>query len=482
MPLSFAERSKIKVKAAYTRITLTRVTIAFFLFSFVHCFAQGIIQSFMLSIDSEFGHLLDEIVHTAEIPFENITFLEGSLGHLRLQMCNDIPHGQSPYPCMDIFRSDVDVHNVTGSNISLSTINPGPHLSAQRNKSNGITVIVHSEQGPAIALIPQCAQILVYPAQELHNFRREDVTWIVLQFWLFAVSVIALVSDSVPHTLTVLGARALATGWSMYAIWRSRYWERKIQQLVSDPGTPCSVDLFPSFFPTRLAYEIADLVLNCTALLIAGYLSWTLLRVYTNSSFKCVGAPKHITRIHKFCNAVQACLQLELFVLTAAMSLWLDQLLNTALRDISAHTVVYDALVGITTVLLVPWITLGWYAIHREMKRAMVAFIGIALFYFIGWGLMFYSIIYRWTFVQWPLLSGFTVVSFILLAASISLGLICRMNFGKGLAEYLHAESVLESSNFAPEVFEHDVEKSPTKFDEGFSLNQPLPTSILRFT
>lgn len=136
-------------------------------------------------------------------------------------------------------------------------------------------------------------------------------------------------------------------------------------------------------------------------------------------------------------------------MLTAAMSLWFDQLLNTALRELSAHTKVYDALVGSTIVVRVPYVTIlnryqhalftatpsmdhlgmygsinsvlwfsdpfkGWYAIHREMKRTMVVFLAIALFFLtgqlsirtghnriltsslLGWGLMFYSIIYRW--------------------------------------------------------------------------------------
>lgn len=50
----------------------------------------------MLSVDSEFGSLLQGIVRTAEIPFKNVAFVEGSLGHLRLQLCDDIPVRLSP--------------------------------------------------------------------------------------------------------------------------------------------------------------------------------------------------------------------------------------------------------------------------------------------------------------------------------------------------------------------------------------------------
>jgi hypothetical protein len=57
--------------------------------------------------------------------------------------------------------------------------------------------------------------------------------------------------------------------------------------------------------------------------------------------------------------------------------------------------------------------------------------------------------------MQWPYLGCFTVASFVLLIASIILGVICRVNFGKGLKQYLHAEETLESLNFAPDAFAH---------------------------
>jgi len=222
--------------------------------------------------------------------------------------------------------------------------------------------------------------------------------------------------------------------------------------------------LFPSYFTTRQAYDIADLVLSSTALLLSGLLSWNLLKVYKVQSFNRLGAPAHITRIYKFFMAIQACLQLGVFVLVAATSLWVDVLATTSIKEISAHTSVYDSLIIATTILVIPWIVLGWYGVRRENKAMMVTFLGIAFFFVAGWAIMFYSIVYRWTFVQWPFLGCFTVASFILIITSAVLGTICWKNFDLGLAQYLHAEAALASSNFATEVFEHsDVEKA---FDE----------------
>lgn len=92
----------------YARITHNRLTTAFFIFSFVHCFAQGVIQSFLFSIDSEYYDLLNGITTAAGIPSNMTTYLEGPLGNLHLQICHDIPV-KGLHPCFDIFRSTSDI-------------------------------------------------------------------------------------------------------------------------------------------------------------------------------------------------------------------------------------------------------------------------------------------------------------------------------------------------------------------------------------
>lgn len=49
--------------------------------------------------------------------------------------------------------------------------------------------------------------------------------------------------------------------------------------------------------------------------------------------------------------AVLACLQLEAFVLLAAMGLWIDVLINTAIAEISAHTLEYKGLFIATSIV-----------------------------------------------------------------------------------------------------------------------------------
>ncbi|KAJ7778472.1 hypothetical protein B0H16DRAFT_1879104 [Mycena metata] len=455
----------MKLKSTYTQITLNRVTVAFFIFSLTHCFAQGVIQSLLFSVNSEFANLVTQIVQTAEIPLNNITYLEGSPNHWTLHMCYDIPHGQARNPCMVVFQSGVNDIQRTPNLVEQDTIesqsifqdlSQGFGIIPNRDSLGNVTGVtfqpvavpsaLQATAASSVFLNQQCTQILVYPQQVLQNSVREDITFLFLQIWLLGVSTFALAQSSVPHILTALGTRFLITSWSAYiVIYRTNNQASIFQQMVSAPGTPCGVELFPTYFGLRFAYDVADLVLSCSALMLSGLLSWNLLKVYNAHSFnKRVGAPEHVIRIYKYFMAVQAVLQLEVFVLVAATSLWVAVLTGTGISIISQHTAVYKALIIATT---------GWYGVRREQKRMMISFLAISFVFVSGWGIMFYSIVYRWSFLQWPYLGCFTVASFILIIAGMILGTICWRNFDLGLREYLNAESALASLNFAPEVF-----------------------------
>jgi len=290
----------MKLKSAYTQVTLNRVTVAFFLVSVVHCFAQGITQSFLFSIDSQYAGLLTDIVHAAEIPLRNMTFLEGSSHRYTLRMCDNFPHGQSPYPCTVVFQSGVDdVHNSSGTEAASHSDLTDSSVPDSAGNISGVNF--RSSAGVPTLLSKQCTQILVYPQQILQKAVVEDITFILFQFWLLSVSLFAMARTSIPHLLTALGSRFLITSWSSYTIIFKSYNQQTIfQQLVSAPGTPCGVDLFPTFFGTRVVYNIVDVILSWSALLLTGLLSWNLLKRYNAETFRHVGPPKSVFRIYKF--------------------------------------------------------------------------------------------------------------------------------------------------------------------------------------
>lgn len=102
--------------------------------------------------------------------------------------------------------------------------------------------------------------------------------------------------------------------------------------------------------------------------------------------------------------------------------------------------------------------------------------------------------------MEWPFLGCLTIASFVLIISSAVLGAICWKNFNKGLAQYrtyytidlltpalltaivVHAEAALASSDFSPEVFDHEqggddgIEKSGF-YDSLYEVpERPMPT------
>ena len=66
----------------------------------------------------------------------------------------------------------------------------------------------------------------------------------------------------------------------------------------------------------------------------------------------------------------------------------------------------------------------------------MIAFLLVGSLLIAGWSVMFCSMIYRFTFVDWPFFGSVTVASFVFMILSMVFGLACRTNFGKGLMDY----------------------------------------------
>ena len=113
----------------------------------------------------------------------------------------------------------------------------------------------------------------------------------------------------------------------------------------------------------------------------------------------------------------------------------------------------------------------------------LAAFLFLGIFYIASWGVMFYSLVFRWTFASWPFFASLTVAAFVMLIASCVLGVVCWRNFDKGLAHFrmfefahlpflpfeltpfvvaVYVDDVLSKENFQPGLFtnnSNDVER-----------------------
>jgi len=465
-----------KLNAAFLRITLTRISALFFLFSFVHCFAQGILQASIFAEDEEFQTVVGHILSAADIPDRDIPWLTGpGNGNYDLNICTDIPLGKGPFPfCATVFATGQGPFpfNVTGFRRSEPEIFARVTADAQMSvgptyNTEGTLVGVQVSNGvdaPKTVDL-QCTRVLLYLDKMLGDTKREAIALIFLQFWFFIMSLIAVTYDSIPHTLAVLLGRTLILFWSCFAFRREWFHEDEYNTMVLGPDSPCGYDLFPGYFGRRFAFELPDLLLNCTAFLISLYLSLRLVKMYREQQFTSMGAPPAIERMYKYFMATMATLQLSVFVLLTAMTLWANELMSTAVAHISLYTHTELFVIIFSSALVVPWLSMGWYAITREHKVWMAIYLSLGLVFVGGWAGMFDSEVYRFSLQEWSFMSTATALSFFNMVASLVLGVICYHNFGKGFSSYLHAVDALDRSNFIPEVFEKDVEKGMSKVD-----------------
>lgn len=65
----------------------------------------------------------------------------------------------------------------------------------------------------------------------------------------------------------------------------------------------------------------------------------------------------------------------------------------------------------------------------------MLVFLVLSALYLIGFGLMFDSTTFRWTFVQWGFFGATASLSAALDVVGFIVGIMCRLNFDKGLVQ-----------------------------------------------
>ncbi|KAH8115391.1 hypothetical protein DFH11DRAFT_1507661, partial [Phellopilus nigrolimitatus] len=448
----------------YFRITISKITTCFFLFSFLHCFIHGIVQSVLFSFDAGADLRVSTILKEAEIPPNEIAWLTRHRDNFTLQLCKDVPiAGGNKSTCELIFQTGAGPIQVPqGYRKRGSCGSCAKYIGENWDRF----LVDICKRGSPVFLNEQCTRVLVYANQVLANSKREELALVGSEFWLLGLSVFAIMYDSIPHLIAGYLLRVLSTAWSAYAIWRTLDIRSRFQGLLTDGA--CGVDLFPDYFDHRIPVQIADLSLNTVALLLSCYLVWNLVRTYATCMFKRVGAPEHLIKVYRFFCGIFICLQMSVYLLVTSTSLWIDQLVH-ALVDISWHTHLYLGSFIVANIMLIPWIAMGWFSVRREMHRTMLAFLVVGALYVCGWGVIYYSQVFRWTWLQWPFFASLSVAAQIVQLASVVLGVVCRRSFHRGLAQYLYTDSMLERADFEPEVFPHktngDAEKQTFEVD-----------------
>ncbi|KIJ45710.1 hypothetical protein M422DRAFT_207072 [Sphaerobolus stellatus SS14] len=337
--------------------------------------------------------------------------------------------------------------------IGLGGAHSGGHSKREVSVTPGKneTFIVSGLPGESntINLSKTCIETLIYPVQTLSNTKREDVTLIAFQFWVMSMSLVAILNESIPHLSAALMTQLLVTVWSAIQVANTANFRKEFFRLTFN-GACRQQSLLGNYWKPRLDAEIASTVLNGVALLLMAIMTYKLIKVYSWQTYKRIGASLAINRIYKLVLCLSMLIQLTLFAVVATAGLWIDQLYNGSVAQLSANRTVYEGGIFVMAILLPPWLTLGWFAIRREWRVWSLVFLALNVVFVTMYALIFDSKSFRWTLSLWRFFLLMAILSGLLLLGTLGLGLACRLNFGKGLPTYLNVQEPIEGIDFAP--------------------------------
>ncbi|GJJ09564.1 hypothetical protein Clacol_003787 [Clathrus columnatus] len=307
----------------------------------------------------------------------------------------------------------------------------------------GVSVTGIPGSDKVIQLSSSCVKTLIYPAQTLDNTKREDITLIGFQVWVLGLSLVALLNESIPHLFASMVTQFLVAIWTIVQIFQTEHFRRQLITFSADSACNPS-DILGPYWHNREMAEIASATLNGIVFVLNAFLHYNLMKLFGWQTFKRLGASLTINRIYKLVLIQSIAIQMALFFMVSTAALWIDQLYNGAVGHLATLGKVYKAGAIIMFVLLIPWLALGWFTIRREMRKAFLIFLLLNMVFVGLWAGIFDSTSFRWTFVLWPFFAVMVCVSGTLMLTTLVLGIICRLNFGKGLTRYL---GVLEPLN-----------------------------------
>jgi len=530
------------LRLLWNRISFSRLTLFYFIFSLAHFTIQLSFQFKAFSINAEASRFFTHIVTEAQTTNHSLPYLGGSI----LRMCSWVPSNLDvDVPSCPIVwdgnqvalnSSNSNPPRATGTTLSaVATPSVPPSSSATSKASTTFattSVPVGGQQTSTLFVLPQptttgindsfdtplnnvseqaggsthndlhsrniqiipdltpgqisvtligiegngpvtlendCLWSLNWPVSVLANTMREDLVFVAFQFWVLGMSIVALLNQSIPHIIASLVTHMMATAWAAFQIVHTADFRSDFDRVITN-GACQGVSLLPYYWHARSRAEIPSLALNVIAFFVSGFLTCRLIKLFGWQTFKRIGASLTINRIYKLVLTLSITIQLSLFFMVVSVALWVDQLMNSIIGDLSSFLTLYKVSSFITLASLIPWLMMGWFAVRHERRVPMLIFLILSVLYLGGWGIMFFSTTFRWTFITWTLFALMTIASVVLTLLSAILGVVCRLNFGKGLARYLKAHQ--GSAHYSSDGYT-DIEKV------AFPTNgHPVPTYV----
>ncbi|CAK5275555.1 unnamed protein product [Mycena citricolor] len=420
-----------RVKLIFERIALTRYTTLYFFLALLSCIILVVLQSTTYLSNTEGAQVVHDFLRASNVTSAlGVSFL--SDGHVML--CDDIPM-QPGTQC------DILVHRVHD------------HIHVRRHydfgsESLGIGGIDETQQ---------CAVSLMWLSSVLQDARTEDIVTLAFQIWLLALSVVTLLNESLPHLIAGLAARTLAIAWGSFRV-RGNINLVAVYFSVIDSGPCQGRNIMGDWWKQNNLHDIAGLVTNSVnAVLMAG-LSYKLYHVYSSQTFSRVGAAPEIHRVYMLVLLFSVVLQLAGFFTLAQAGLWVWKITRGSIQQLADNLHLYVAGLVVTTVLIVPWLVMGWMSVRKESRTLFGVFCLISAILLSEATAMFASRLNQFVLGAWSFYATLSIAAYILLVITLVLAIACRLQFGLGLAHFLHVTKALDADDFTPVYFSKQAE------------------------
>ncbi|KAI0691822.1 hypothetical protein BC835DRAFT_100563 [Cytidiella melzeri] len=443
-PLAIARRL---LSSAYVRITLSGVTLSFFLLSVSFCLVQIGFHGFLWDSDTTAFDNFNGILQKTDVPSDLLRWLEISGDDYLYRVCTETPFGVKNVSevCPIVYDSRVPAQPDWAAP-------PNIRKDSLQTEITPLALTVALAMGNGtVQLSEQCTYTLLYPTQRLGNSLNEELALIFSQVWLLGISSAAIIWQSVPHLVAVFAMRVLATAWCAYTVWRTHDLDTRLWHILIGPDTPCHTDFdfLQGYISSRLTFQIPDLVLSIVALLFTAILGWRLLKSFSENVFNCVGPPARIVRLYRYMLTVLVSGQLLLYLMIASVSLALKEAIRSH-ANLLWLVIVFFVIALLLALVMIP---LGYYCTRQERKGSMVLFIVFLLSAIFAFFALFGIPAFQWTWLQWPFFAGVTSINAAVLVCCTACAILLRIHVGEGLSHYLHVEQVLSAQEFASDDF-----------------------------
>ncbi|KAJ3752849.1 hypothetical protein EV360DRAFT_75002 [Lentinula raphanica] len=474
-----------RIKLVYQRITLTRFTTLFFFLSLINCLVLIILQSIAFADNQAASEIISGFLVQGNITETKIVFLAGN----DLYECSDVPQrdegncdllvsgdgsgGSGSMMMMNATHDDRrELFEVTSSrsftlkprsedfhNVNVVQRHHKEHAKTEMDSNGQIDGLI-LDNGQF--LDQTCLQSLIWLNDVIHDSMAEDIVTLTFQVWLFLLSFVTILNESLPHLGSSIAGHILVTGWAGYRLNSTFKLQSHYQTLIVHQA--CNgADFLGTWWEVRMGHTIPILVFNVVALVAATYLASRLYKVYAQQSFNRVGASSRIHNIYRLVLVLSVCIQLGGFFAIASTAMWLDKASTGTIKRVAMHLGLYRAVFVTMGVLELPWAILGWTSVRRESRLQFIVFAGLSLLLLASSSGIFASPLYQFIFQTWPFFATMTITSYLLIVFTSILGVWCRTNFGRGLSEFLKETEVPEGADFDPVYYAPDKVVTKTR-------------------